>query len=109
MAIEGFKVEAPGIFSFPALTDEFCELLLQERNGEGGREGGRERGNVRGSGIGIGHWTQWNWKEVQHYRKSGLPSRAPNSMNNYGLVLNETHACKKCLHHGHQVEHVRTC
>ena len=43
MAIEGFKVEAPGIFSFPALTDEFCELLLQERNGEGGREGGRER------------------------------------------------------------------
>ncbi|CAK9055849.1 2-oxoglutarate and iron-dependent oxygenase domain-containing protein ICU11 (Protein INCURVATA 11) [Durusdinium trenchii] len=56
VAIEGFKVEAPGIFSFPALTDEFCELLLQE---------------------------------VQHYRKSGLPSRAPNSMNNYGLVLNE--------------------
>ena len=55
-SLDGFKVEAPGIFSFPALTDEFCELLL---------------------------------KEVQHYRESGLPSRAPNSMNNYGLVLNE--------------------
>ena len=28
-------------------------------------------------------------EEVQNYRESGLPSRAPNSMNNYGLVLNE--------------------
>ena len=27
---EGFQVEAPGIFSFPALTDEFCELLLKD-------------------------------------------------------------------------------
>ena len=27
--LQGFKVEAPGIFSFPALTDEFCELLLK--------------------------------------------------------------------------------
>ena len=32
---------------------------------------------------------------MQNYRKSGLPSRAPNSMNNYGLVLNECHACKQ--------------
>lgn len=35
------------------------------------------------------------WQEVQHYRESGLPSRAPNSMNNYGLVLNERHGCKQ--------------
>mmetsp|Transcript_5355 Transcript_5355/g.14901 ORF Transcript_5355/g.14901 Transcript_5355/m.14901 type:complete len:637 (-) Transcript_5355:228-2138(-) len=28
-------------------------------------------------------------EEVANYRQSGLPSRAPNSMNNYGLVLNE--------------------
>ena len=35
------------------------------------------------------------WQEVQHYRESGLPSRAPNSMNNYGLVLNEQHGCKQ--------------
>ncbi|CAJ1350797.1 unnamed protein product [Effrenium voratum] len=54
--MEGFRVEAPGICSFPALTDEFCDLLMQE---------------------------------VQNYRASGLPARAPNSMNNYGLVLNE--------------------
>mmetsp|Transcript_25938 Transcript_25938/g.59940 ORF Transcript_25938/g.59940 Transcript_25938/m.59940 type:complete len:566 (-) Transcript_25938:68-1765(-) len=50
------RVEAPGVISFPALNDEFCEALLEE---------------------------------VKHYRKSGLPGRAPNSMNNYGLVLNE--------------------
>ena len=30
-SLDGFKVEAPGIFSFPALTDEFCELLLKDR------------------------------------------------------------------------------
>ena len=29
-SFEGFQVEAPGIFSFPALTDEFCELLLKD-------------------------------------------------------------------------------
>lgn len=28
-------------------------------------------------------------EEVRHYRAEGMPSRAPNSMNNYGLVLNE--------------------
>lgn len=38
------------------------------------------------------------WQEVQHYRESGLPSRAPNSMNNYGLVLNERHGCKQVAH-----------
>merc|ERR1719487_2485348 len=27
--------------------------------------------------------------EVKHYHSKGMPSRAPNSMNNYGLVLNE--------------------
>ncbi|CAE7311769.1 ogfod2 [Symbiodinium natans] len=53
---DGFRVEAPGICSFPALKDEFCDMLLEE---------------------------------VRNYRASGLPSRAPNSMNNYGLVLNE--------------------
>ena len=31
--LQGFKVEAPGIFSFPALTDEFCELLLKALGG----------------------------------------------------------------------------
>ncbi|CAE6940485.1 ICU11 [Symbiodinium sp. CCMP2456] len=55
-SFDGFRVEAPGICSFPALSDEFCDMLLEE---------------------------------VRHYRASGLPSRAPNSMNNYGLVLNE--------------------
>ena len=28
-------------------------------------------------------------EEVKHYHSQGMPSRAPNSMNNYGLVLNE--------------------
>jgi len=28
-------------------------------------------------------------EEVRHYQASGLPARSPNSMNNYGLVLNE--------------------
>ena len=27
--------------------------------------------------------------EAKHYSESGLPQRAPNSMNNYGVVLNE--------------------
>eukprot|EP00931_Biecheleriopsis_adriatica_P033467 TRINITY_DN19420_c0_g1_i1.p1 TRINITY_DN19420_c0_g1~~TRINITY_DN19420_c0_g1_i1.p1 ORF type:complete len:561 (+),score=133.70 TRINITY_DN19420_c0_g1_i1:116-1798(+) len=52
----GCRVEAPGVVSFPALTDEFCDLLLEE---------------------------------MKHYHQSGLPNRPPNSMNNYGLVLNE--------------------
>lgn len=55
-AFPGMKLEAPGIISFPALNDTFCQLLLEE---------------------------------VKHYHKSGMPSKAPNSMNNYGLVLNQ--------------------
>lgn len=55
-ALPGCIVEAPGIISFPAFNDEFCEALLAE---------------------------------VKHYRACKMPSRAPNSMNNYGLVLNE--------------------
>jgi hypothetical protein len=27
--------------------------------------------------------------EVEHYADSGLPVRRPNSMNNYGLIVNE--------------------
>jgi len=50
------KVEAPGIISFPAFTDEFCEALVAE---------------------------------VKHYKSLDMPGRAPNSMNNYGLILNE--------------------
>jgi len=50
------NIEAPGIISFPAYNDEFCEKLLEE---------------------------------VKNYHTCGMPSRAPNSMNNYGLVLNE--------------------
>ncbi|KAH8097450.1 procollagen-lysine 5-dioxygenase [Aureococcus anophagefferens] len=49
-------VEAPGVVSFPALTDDFCDALV---------------------------------REVDHYRRSGLPSRNPNSMNQYGLILND--------------------
>ena len=50
------RVEAPGVVSFPALTDDFCDALV---------------------------------REVDHYRRSGLPSRNPNSMNQYGLILND--------------------
>ena len=27
--------------------------------------------------------------EVEHFQRSGLPVRRPNSMNNYGLIVNE--------------------
>ncbi|KAH8044113.1 procollagen-lysine 5-dioxygenase [Aureococcus anophagefferens] len=47
---------SPGVVSFPALTDDFCDALV---------------------------------REVDHYRRSGLPSRNPNSMNQYGLILND--------------------
>lgn len=50
------KALAPGIFTFPCFTSEFCQMILEE---------------------------------VRHYQKSDLPERPPNSMNNYGLVLNE--------------------
>lgn len=50
------RVEAPGVVSFPALADDFCDALV---------------------------------REVDHYRRSGLPSRNPNSMNQYGLILND--------------------
>ena len=73
-SFDGFRVEAPGICSFPALSDEFCDMLLE-------------------AGKGAKHAFAWQMirtaQEVRHYRESGLPSRAPNSMNNYGLVLNE--------------------
>ena len=44
------------VYSFPLLSDEACEWLVEE---------------------------------VLHYQSTGLPIRRPNSMNNYGLVLNE--------------------
>ena len=43
-----------------------------------------EKQKKRGSPV-----DQLDLEEVRNYRGSGLPSRAPNSMNNYGLVLNE--------------------
>lgn len=52
----GVTEEAAGVFSFPLLTDDACEMLIEE---------------------------------VEHFQETGLPARRPNSMNNYGLVLNE--------------------
>lgn len=44
------------VFSFPMLTDEFCEIFVEE---------------------------------IFNFYASGLPARRPNSMNNYGIILNE--------------------
>lgn len=55
-AFEGLRVEAPGIISFPAFTDEFCQFMNEE---------------------------------VRHCHTSGVPTRQPNGMNNYGMVLND--------------------
>lgn len=50
------RLDAPGIISFDCLSNEFCDMLVNE---------------------------------ASHYRSLGMPQQAPNSMNNYGLVLNE--------------------
>jgi len=47
---------APGVFTFPLFSDEYCDALIAE---------------------------------AEHFQRSGLPVRRPNSMNNYGLIVNE--------------------
>ena len=46
---------APGVYTFPFLSQDFCKVLIEES---------------------------------EDYAKSGLPQPRPNSMNNYGLVVN---------------------
>lgn len=46
---------APGVYSFPLFSTQFCNLIIEES---------------------------------EEYAKSGLPQPRPNSMNNYGLVVN---------------------
>jgi hypothetical protein len=53
---DGLRVEAPGIISFPAFTDEFCQFMNEE---------------------------------VRNCHYSGVPTRQPNGMNKYGMVLND--------------------
>lgn len=55
-ALKGLvKQEAPGIFSFPMFTQDFCTKLVAE---------------------------------VDSVAASGIPVQRPNSMNNYGVILN---------------------
>ncbi|CAJ1413124.1 unnamed protein product, partial [Effrenium voratum] len=37
----------------------------------------------------TGEFCQLLLDEVKHYQQSGMPERLPNTMNNYGLVLND--------------------
>mmetsp|Transcript_1107 Transcript_1107/g.3887 ORF Transcript_1107/g.3887 Transcript_1107/m.3887 type:complete len:542 (+) Transcript_1107:66-1691(+) len=50
------RKETEGVYSFPFVKQEFCQMLIEE---------------------------------VDNYQGCGLPIRRPNSMNNYGLILNE--------------------
>jgi len=50
------KEECTGAYSFPFVTKEFSDMVIEE---------------------------------AEHYQQSGLPVRRPNSMNAYGLILNE--------------------
>jgi hypothetical protein len=47
---------APGVYTFPLFSEEYCDALMAE---------------------------------VEHFQRSGLPVRRPNSMNNYGVIVNE--------------------
>ena len=50
------KEVAPGVYTFPLFSEEYCDALIAE---------------------------------VEHFQNSGLPVRRPNSMNNYGVIVNE--------------------
>lgn len=53
-----------GLWTFPALTERFCDLLESE---------------------------------LQHFRASGLPHTAPNTMNRFGFILRELGFCSGLL------------
>jgi len=50
------KIEAPGVYSFPMFSTQFCSLFLEE---------------------------------VDNFYLTGIPARGPNSMNNYGVIVND--------------------
>lgn len=52
---ELLREEVPGVYSFPILSTEFCDMLLEE---------------------------------LDNFYASGLPQHRPNSMNNYGIIVN---------------------
>lgn len=80
---ELLREEGPGVYSFPFFAPKLCSAIMDEVWAVGSRPG------VQGTPHPPAPTRAPMDSQVDNFHRSGLPARRPNSMNNYGIILNE--------------------